>query len=215
MHNRSCSELSGPQHLVCAFLHNSGLLWIHRGTGQFQSSWLLFSICSTLNTAALTNPLLSPLLSPFSRDPCDLCSVTAQREHPMLRLPWRWPWRAPVRHTHTQAYTLRQKANDRYSIIRRVARRERGESHCSELTAETRGKLERGVRVTGKWACMCASVCMYEQQMLYLSLDGGRAAPEKFLCHLLKGACPKFLLEVAKWPLTTSSSYLEQYIVYF
>lgn len=59
-------------------------------------------------------PLQSPFLSPFSCDPCDLCSVTAQREDPMLRLPWQWPWRASVSRTHTHtstdtlAYTLRQ-----------------------------------------------------------------------------------------------------------
>lgn len=100
-----------------------------------------------------------PLLSPFSCDLYDLCSVTAQQEDPMLRLPWRWPWRAPVRHTlihrHTRLHTA-AKASDRYSIIRRVVKGERGASHCSELTAETQGKLERG------WVCEC--VCQWEWQ---------------------------------------------------
>lgn len=44
------------------------------------------------NTAVLANPLLSPYIPPlffsFPRDPSDLCTVTAQREDPVLRLPW-------------------------------------------------------------------------------------------------------------------------------
>lgn len=70
-------------------------------------------------------------------------------------------------HTHTHC----GKEGDRYSIIRRGVlggRVERWELHCSELTAETRGKLERG------WVCFSLSdrkcvqdrdcVCLRERQ---------------------------------------------------
>lgn len=31
-----------------------------------------------------------------------------------------------------------------------------------------------------KWVCMCVSVCMYEQEAMYLSLDCVRVMPQSF-----------------------------------
>lgn len=154
-----------------------------------------------------------PLLSPFSCDPSDLCSVTAQWKHPMLRLPWRWPWRAPVRHTHTRLHTA-AKASDRYSIIRRVARRERGRvalqwAHCRG----TRGKLERG------WVCEC--VCQREWQRVGVHVSScvyvwvGDTAfvigqwvsnATKFFCVSYSRGLVHFPLDAAKWPRTIANT---------
>lgn len=100
-------------------------------------------------------PPLVPLWSPFSCDPCDLCSVTAQREDPLLRLPWQWPWRASVRHallhTHTRLHTAARRTIDILLYGGGWGWVGRWELHCSELTAETQGKLERG------WVCLSVS----------------------------------------------------------
>lgn len=128
------------------------------------------------NTAVLANPLLPPYSPPpllffFPCDPSDLCTVTAQREDPVLRLPWQWPWRASVRHSGPQTHSLTHcgKAGDRYSITRKrgwgwVGRRE---LHCSELTAEAQGKLVRE-------ECVCqsvtANVCVWLSTGHHISL---------------------------------------------
>lgn len=106
--------------VFCTFSLYSGLLWIHGGIRPFQSSWFLFSISSTPNTAALANPLSSlhgpPLVPLFFMWPLwpVLCDSTARGPHAQVAMAM--TLKGPSqKHTHTHssidtlAYTLRQR----------------------------------------------------------------------------------------------------------
>lgn len=149
-------------------------------------------------------PSCPPIVPLFSCDPCDLCSVTAQREDPMLGLPWRWPWRPPVRHafTDTLAYTLRQRRAIDILLYREGGEGGgRGKSHCRD-TGEIR---------TGVWVCERER----EQETKHLSLESGRVVPESCsVCHSKRrGRCSQ---DVAEWPLkpTKCLSHEAVYCVY-
>lgn len=150
--------------------------------------------------AVLTNPLLVP---PPWCDPCDLCSVAVRWKGPVFTLPWQWPWRAPVRRTlvrgNTRSHTAAE-AGDRYSIIRRVTR-EAAESHCSELAAETRGKLERG----WEWGGGCLSARVTEKGCVCMSWRW-------CICHWTVLTCSEVLKDL--WKSIFFKLKLETWILY-
>ena len=142
-------------------------------------------------------PLRSLSCPPFSRDPCDLCSVTAQREDPMLRLPRRWPWRAPVRHTHTHsstdtlAYTLRQRRAIDILLYRgwRGGGREGARrvalqwAHCRDT-----GEIRERVRV---WVCLSERVTERERVCLRVCVCVRERERERDSAFVIGQRCQK------------------------
>lgn len=205
--------------VACTFCHYSGWIWIHSGIGQFQPLWLLFSISSTPNTTALTNPLLPPHMVP------PLVPLFMWPLWPVLSK--RTPYSGchgndlggpPVRHTlvhrHTRLHTA-AKASDRYSIIRRVAwggeRRVALQwAHCRD-TGEIRERecvcqWERqkvGVHAS-VYVCMSRRHCICHCTVV-------EQCQKVFVFVSLKGTCSKCSQDVAKWPLRPPNPYLSYY----
>lgn len=154
----------------------------HSAVGPFQPSWIILSTSLTHQTmqhspAPLRPPCRPLSLVPLSCDPRDLCSVTAQREDPVRRLPWQWPWRASVSqsathartHTHSLAYTLRQGRRSIFYYTEgsvggvggamRVALQW---AHCRH-TGEIRERLSVFL---SQWQKVCVCVCLRERRRL-------------------------------------------------
>lgn len=193
--NKSVSTLSSRYSLV----------WMHSTVGLFQPSWLILSASRTPNTAAFAIPPLSHPMVPLFMWPLwpVLCDSTARGPRAQVAMTMTLEGLSqPRTHTSTDtlAYTLRQ---GRRSIFYYTEGSVGGwggggvggrwELHCSELTAETPGKLERG------WVCFSESVCLREHRRLHLSLD---SRPRKFLGFSLSGTCPKCTQCAAKWPVS-------------
>lgn len=192
MHSRSCSELGVPRQ--------------HLGLYMFS----LF--CSSLNTQwnralpALVAPLLclqytkhrsahQPPLVPLFTWPLWPCALWQHSERTPCSGCHSDDLGGPQSDTHSStgalAYTLRQR--QAIDILLYVGWRGAGwggESHCSELTAETRGKLERGwerERVCqGEWQKVGARVCLCVYACVHLSL-GSETIPQSFCLSPSKG----------------------------
>lgn len=137
--------------------------------------------CSIRQPACSPPPPAVPLLVPLSMWPPwpVLCDSTARGPHAQVAMAMTLEGlsqSATHTRTHSLAYTLRQGRRSIFyytegSVGGWVGR---WELHCSELTAETRGKLERG------WVCFSVSdrkcVCV----IVCVVFEG---APETAICH--------------------------------
>lgn len=103
-----------------------------------------------------------PLLSCFSCDPCNICSVTAQLEDPHAHVAIAMTLEGSVRnmliHRHTSLHTAAREAIDILLYGGAEGWVGRWGLHCSKLAAEAQGKLERGrvcLSVSDrKWLCV-------------------------------------------------------------
>lgn len=146
---------------VSTFSSHYGLVWMHSAVGL---SWLILSASRMPNTAAFANPLWPPC-SPPSCPPFHVTPVTCALWQHSERTPCSGchdndlggPQSAAHTHTHvhrhTRLHTAARKAIDilLYGGECWGGWVGRWELHCSELTAETPGKLERG------WVCFSVS----------------------------------------------------------